>query len=209
MSFEARWHELLERTTEVPSEATFLTPLSRRPFGVADVRDRCIVVEYRDGDDTDRLRREQFETLSGRVRDARDGFAFDRLPPNAEPYAAVLSLLPGIAVDDEDGVLRATASHSGSPLVRSPEGRDGEASPEEADPASTTQPVSESDPTIAEMLENMGDPGDRVVCPIEGCRYSHRSAASVARHVSGSASDKHIWENTGFDGWRDFVQRRG
>jgi len=66
-----------------------------------------------------------------------------------------------------------------------------------------------TDPTVETMLANMGEPRRRTDCPIDGCEYSHRSASSVARHVSGSSTAKHIWENTDYAGWRDFVRKHG
>lgn len=63
--------------------------------------------------------------------------------------------------------------------------------------------------SIDEMLENMGEPASQIRCPIDGCEYSHRSVKSVARHVSGSSTDKHLWANTPYSGWRDFVYQHG
>lgn len=63
--------------------------------------------------------------------------------------------------------------------------------------------------SIDEMMENMSDSVKDIEFPIEGCQYKHRSAASVARHVSGSSTAKHIWENTSYAGWRDFLREHG
>ena len=63
--------------------------------------------------------------------------------------------------------------------------------------------------SVDEMMDNMSDSEEDIECPIEGCHYKHRSAASVARHVSGSSTAKHIWENTSYAGWRDFVRKQG
>ncbi len=117
MPFSATWHNLLDNVEEVGSDATLVTPLSRKPFRVTDAQKHRILIEYHDDDSTIPLQREQFETLFQRVEDARDGFDLDRLPPDAEPYASVLSLHPRFEVDDKEGILRETDSPSGSPLV--------------------------------------------------------------------------------------------
>ncbi|WIV65993.1 hypothetical protein [Natrialbaceae archaeon AArc-T1-2] len=117
MPFTTSWHTLLESAEELPADATLLTPLSRREFRVTDVQEHRILVSYLDDDGTTPLQREQFETLFGRVRDARDGFDLDRLPPDAEPYATVLSLHPRFEIDDREGTLSATETPTGSPLV--------------------------------------------------------------------------------------------
>jgi hypothetical protein len=193
MSFGKEWHVLLENVEDLPSETVFTTPLSQKSFRVTAVQERRLLIEYRDGDDRVPLERDQFETLYERVTEAREGFGLDRLPPNAEPYATVLSLHPHIELDDQDGNLIETETASPSPLV--------DTHHEEDQTKSTTEP------TIKAMMDNMGNPADKVNCPIEGCDYSHRSASSVARHVSGSSTDKHIWANTSYGGWRDFVRK--
>ncbi len=63
--------------------------------------------------------------------------------------------------------------------------------------------------SVDDMLSNMGEPKRQVECPIGGCDYSHRSAKSVAGHVSSSSLGKHIWNNTEYAGWRDFVRQHG
>ncbi|WP_336002439.1 hypothetical protein [Halorientalis halophila] len=193
MSFGKEWHVLLENVEDLPSETVFTTPLSQKSFRVTAVQERRLLIEYRDGDDRVPLERDQFETLYERVTEAREGFGLDRLPPNAEPYATVLSLHPHIELDDQGGNLIETETASPSPLV--------DTHHEEDQTKSTTEP------SIKAMMDNMGNPADKVNCPIEGCDYSHRSASSVARHVSGSSTDKHIWANTSYEGWRDFVRK--
>jgi hypothetical protein len=210
MTFDARWHDLLEQAEDLASSATLLTPLSRETFRMTDVREDNILIEYCEVDRTTPLQRDHFEILFGRVRDARGGFDFDRLPPNAEPYATVLSLLPPIAAETDDGLLRETDVQTPSPLVVARNEQPVEAGEKETKSSSEPEAAREDlDPTIKEMMKNMGDPRDRIACPIDGCQYSHRSAASVASHVSGSSTDKHIWANTAFAGWRDFVRQHG
>ncbi|MFC7140610.1 hypothetical protein ACFQMA_12335 [Halosimplex aquaticum] len=117
MPFSARWHTLLDNAEELPSDATLFTPLSRKPFRLTDVQEHRILIQYRDDDSTVPLQRDQFETLFQRVTDAHDGFDLDRLPPDAEPYATVLSLHPRFELDDREGTLTETETPTGSPLV--------------------------------------------------------------------------------------------
>ena len=117
MSFSATWHNLLENVEEVSADATLVTPLSRKRFRVVETQEHRVVVEYREDGDRVPLERDQFETLVGRVRDAPEGFDLDRLPPDAEPYATVLSLHPRFEIDDREGVLAESETPTGSPLV--------------------------------------------------------------------------------------------
>jgi hypothetical protein len=117
MPFTSSWHNLLNNVEELPGDATLLTPLSRKPFRVTDVQEHRILIEYREDDWTVPLQREQFEALYDRVGEAYDGFNLDRLPPDAEPYATVLSLHPRFELDDREGTLTETDSSTGSPLV--------------------------------------------------------------------------------------------
>jgi hypothetical protein len=117
MSFSATWHNLVENVAEVPPDTTLLTPLSGKRFRVVETQEHRVVVEYRENGNRVPLERDQFETLVGRVRDAREGFDLDRLPPDAEPYATVLSLHPRFEVDDREGILSESETPTGSPLV--------------------------------------------------------------------------------------------
>ena len=117
MSFSASWHTLLENVEELPSDATLLTPLSGKPFGVKDVQEHRVLVTYRDDDETIPLQREQFETLFQRVEESHGSFDLDRLPPDAEPYATILSLHPRFELDDREGTLTENETPTGSPLV--------------------------------------------------------------------------------------------
>ena len=119
MAFSETWHTLLEELEDLPTDATFVTPLSRKPFRVTDVQEHRVLVEYHDDDGTVPLQREQFEALYERVQETFDAFALDRLPPDAEPYATVLSVHPRFEVDDREGTLTETATQTaaGTPLV--------------------------------------------------------------------------------------------
>ena len=111
------WNNLLDNVEELPSDATLLTPLSRKPFRVTDTQEHRILISFRDDDGTVPLQREQFETLFQRVEDSRQGFDLDRLPPDAEPYATVMSLHPRFELDDQEGTLSETEMPTSSPLV--------------------------------------------------------------------------------------------
>jgi chaperonin cofactor prefoldin len=117
MPLSATWHNLLDNAEELPGDATLLTPLSRTPFRITDVQEHRILVEYQDEDGTISLQREQFETLFQRIEDAAGGFDLDRLPPDAEPYATIVSLHPRFELDDHEGKLQETETPSSSPLV--------------------------------------------------------------------------------------------
>ena len=120
MAFSVTWHNLLDQLDELSAGATLITPLSNDRFHITDVQEQRVVIEFqdRDIDETRPLQRDQFETLFQRVTDAHDGFDLDRLPPDAEPYATVLSLHPRFELDDRDGTLTETETSTGSPLVK-------------------------------------------------------------------------------------------
>jgi len=107
MPFSVSWHALLDELDELPEEATLITPLSHDRFRVTDVQEQRVVIEFldRDIDEGRPLQRDQFETLYRRITDEQDGFDLDRLPPDADPYPAVLSLHPRFEVDEDRGVI--------------------------------------------------------------------------------------------------------
>lgn len=117
MTFGSTWQNLLENVEELPSDATLVTPLSRKAFGVTNVQEHRVLIEYRDDDKTIPLQKDQFETLYRRIQDSRGEFDLDRLPPDAEPYATVISLHPRFEVDDREGTLTESDQSTGSPLV--------------------------------------------------------------------------------------------
>jgi len=123
MTFGTTWHNILENVEELPSDATFITPLSRKAFGVTDVQEHRVLIQYRD-DETIPLQKDQFETLHRRIQDAHGEFDLDRLPSDAEPYATVLSLHPRFEVDDREGTLTESETPTGSPLVDATEDTD-------------------------------------------------------------------------------------
>lgn len=117
MSFTTSWHNLLDNVEGVADDATLFTPLSGKPFRVTDVQEHRVVIEFEDEDETRPLQRDQFETLFRRVTDTHEGFDLDRLPPDAEPYATVLSLHPRFELDDNEGTLAEIARCTVTKLV--------------------------------------------------------------------------------------------
>src|SRR5699024_4278756 len=70
-----------------------------------DVQDQRIIIEDVDSVDSQPLQREQFEALAEHTREAVDGYELERLPPKAEPYAAVLALHPRYVLDERENTL--------------------------------------------------------------------------------------------------------
>jgi len=119
MPFSVSWHTLLDALDELPEGATLLTPLSHTRFRVTDVQEHRIVIEVldRDIDETRPLQRDQFETLYRRITDEPGGFELDRLPPDADPYPAVLSVHPRFEIDEDQGVIVETEGPTTSQLL--------------------------------------------------------------------------------------------
>lgn len=105
--FSVSWHTLLEELDELPEGATLLTPLSHDRFRVTDVQEQRVVIEFldREIDETRPLQRDQFETLYRRITEESGDFELDRLPPDADPYPAVLSLHPRFEINEDQGVI--------------------------------------------------------------------------------------------------------
>lgn len=119
MPFSASWHTLLDELNDISDEATLVTPLSDNQFRISDVQEQRVIIEGldRDIDATRPLQRDQFETLYRQITDAPDGFDLDRLPPDADPYPAVLSLHPRFEIDDDQGVIIETDAPTPSQLL--------------------------------------------------------------------------------------------
>lgn len=194
------WETLRDEAEDLPADTVLRTPLSRKRFLVTEIRDSSLTITYENGADSKPLQRDKFETLLRRIIDAPGGFDVDRLPPNAEPYATILCLHPQIQLDEQEGTITETEASTDSPLVAVDEERS----------KSSARPNREetgNGVSIDEMLSKMGSPKDKIACPITGCEYANRSAESVAAHVSRSSTAKHIWANTSYAGWRDFVRK--
>ncbi|WP_435186773.1 hypothetical protein [Halobellus sp. EA9] len=135
MPFSVSWHTLLDELDDLPEGATLITPLSHNRFRVTDVQEQRVVIEFldRDIDETRPLQRDQFETLYRRITDEPDGFELDRLPPDADPYPAVLSVHPRFEIDEDRGVIVEKEGPTSSQLLDA----EGEA---EADEEERTEP---------------------------------------------------------------------
>ena len=105
MPFGATWGTLLDRCEELPEDATLITPLSTNRFRLTAVQQQRIVVEDTDTGESQPLQRDQFEALAEHTADAPEGYELERLPPKAEPYAAVLALHPRYVLDQEAGTI--------------------------------------------------------------------------------------------------------
>ncbi|ELY59009.1 hypothetical protein, partial [Natronococcus jeotgali] len=121
MPFQSTWSNLLEECEALGDEATLVTPLSKKSFQLIDVQEHRIVIEFSDTEEKRPLQRDQFETLARRIGDAVDTFDLERLPPDAEPYAAVLSLHPRFEIDEREGLIRESENPGPSQLVQAPE----------------------------------------------------------------------------------------
>ncbi|MCH7659999.1 MAG: hypothetical protein IH933_05285 [Euryarchaeota archaeon] len=119
MPFAGSWHTLLEECDALAEGATLVTPLTENQFRIADTQEHRIVIAFAESGETQPLQREQFATLAERVDDAGGSFLLQRLPPDAEPYAAVLSLHPRYECDDRAGTLTETNEPTSSQLIDS------------------------------------------------------------------------------------------
>jgi hypothetical protein len=104
MPFTASWGTLLDALDDLPDGATLITPLSHNRFRIIDIQEHRVIIQFDETGEKRPLQRDQFETLYRRMQDAHDGFELDRLPPDADPYPAVLSLHPRFEVNEEAGV---------------------------------------------------------------------------------------------------------
>lgn len=117
MSFSGNWHTLLEAAEELSPDTTLITPLSHTQFRITDIQEHRVIIEILDSDDSQPLQRDQFETLYRRVQDASGGFELDRLPPDSEPYAAVLTLHPQFEIDEDAGILVETDAPAATQVI--------------------------------------------------------------------------------------------
>ncbi|ELZ37500.1 hypothetical protein [Halorubrum tebenquichense] len=105
MTFSVSWHALLDELDDLPEGATLITPLSHNRFRVTNVQEQRVIIDFEDSDEKRPLQRDQFETLYRRIGDEPNGFELDRLPADADPYPAVLSLHPRFEIDENAGVI--------------------------------------------------------------------------------------------------------
>jgi acetolactate synthase small subunit len=119
MPFSVSWHTLLDELDELPDGTELITPLSHKRFRIVDVQEHRVIVEFKESGDSQPLQRDQFETLYQRIQNAPSGFDLDRLPPEADPYPAVLSLHPRFEIDEEAGVITESEGPTSSQLLDS------------------------------------------------------------------------------------------
>ncbi|PSQ62416.1 MAG: hypothetical protein BRD21_06170 [Halobacteriales archaeon SW_8_66_22] len=118
MPFSASWHTLLDELDELSDGAELITPLSHDQFRIADVQEHRVIITFPDSGERRPLQREQFETLYRRIQDSNNEFELDRLPVDADPYPAVLSLHPRFEIDEERGVIAEKENMTDTQLVR-------------------------------------------------------------------------------------------
>lgn len=117
MPFGTSWHTLLDECDALGEDATLTTPLTDTRFRITSTQDPRIVIEFVDTGDSQPLQRDQFETLAGRIAETEGTFELQRLPPDAEPYAAVLSLHPRYECNVRAGTLTETDEPTTSQLI--------------------------------------------------------------------------------------------
>jgi hypothetical protein len=127
MPFSVSWHTLLDELDDLPEGATLITPLSHKRFRITDVQEHRAVIQFEESGDSQPLQRDQFETLYRQINDAPSGFDLSRLPSDADPYPAVLSLHPRFEVDENAGIIIETEGPTTTQLV------DTEREPDRAD----------------------------------------------------------------------------
>ncbi|SDD85234.1 hypothetical protein [Natrinema hispanicum] len=108
MPFSVSWHTLLEHLDELPADATLITPLSHSHIHITDIQEHRVIVQFDESTEKRPFQRDQFETLYHQIQTAHDGFDLDRLPPDADPYPAVLSVHPRFEIDEDAGVIAET-----------------------------------------------------------------------------------------------------
>jgi hypothetical protein len=105
MPFNSTWHELVNHLDELSEGASMVTPLSHRQFRIANTQEQRVIISFDDEDGYHPLQREQFETLYQRIHDESTAFELDRLPADADPYPAVLSLHPRYEINEDAGTI--------------------------------------------------------------------------------------------------------
>jgi len=117
MPFSVSWHTLFEELDGLSDGAELITPLSHDRFRITDVQEHCVVVTFTETAERIPLQREQFETLYRRIQEADGGFDLNRLPPDAAPYPAVLSLHPRFEIDEQTGTISEREGATATQLV--------------------------------------------------------------------------------------------
>ncbi len=117
MTFSVSWHTLLDELDDLSEGATLITPVSHKRFRIDDVQEQRVIIAFEEKDEKRPLQRDQFETLYRRITDEPGGFELDRLPADADPYPAVLSLHPRFEIDEDTGVIAETDDSTSTQLL--------------------------------------------------------------------------------------------
>ncbi|ERG90072.1 MAG: hypothetical protein J07HQW1_00085 [Haloquadratum walsbyi J07HQW1] len=117
MAFSVNWHTLLNELDFLPEGATLITPLSHKRFRIDDAQEQRVIITGENTAEKRSLQRDQFETLYRRITDESGGFELDRLPTDADPYPAVLSLHPQFEIDEDAGVITETDGPTSTQLL--------------------------------------------------------------------------------------------
>jgi hypothetical protein len=160
MPFNATWHELVNHLDELSEGASMVTPLSHRQFHIKNTQEQRIIISFDDEEGYQPLQREQFETLYQRVHDEPTDFELDRLPPDADPYPAVLSVHPRYEIDEDKGTISHTETAT-VPSLLDPEPEPAPGDDERAEPDLALYPdllllvdaLERSDPDALDDLE--------------------------------------------------------
>jgi hypothetical protein len=160
MPFNSTWHELVNHLDELSEGASMVTPLSHRRFRVANTQEQRVIISFDDEDGYQPLQRDQFETLYQRVHDEPTAFELDRLPPDADPYPAVLSLHPRFEINEHDGTIAHTETDT-VPSLLDPEPEPAPGDDERSEPDLALYPdllllidaLERSDPNALDALE--------------------------------------------------------
>jgi len=116
MPFTPCWYTLIEELEELPEGATLITPLSHRRFRITDVQEHRVLIRF-DNDEKQPLQRDQFEALYEKLQDSKNGFDIDRLPPEADPYPAVLSLHPMYEINEDRSIITSTEDSTETQVI--------------------------------------------------------------------------------------------
>ena len=81
------------------------------------MQEHRVIITFSDSGERRPLQREQFETLYRRIQDSNNEFELDRLPVDADPYPAVLSLHPRFEIDEKRGVIAEKENVTDTQLV--------------------------------------------------------------------------------------------
>ncbi len=117
MPFTATWHELLTRIDELSEGASLVTPLSHRRFRIAETQEQRVIISFEDEDGYQPLQHDQFESLCRRIHDEPGAFDLDRLPADADPYPAVLSVHPRYEFDADAETITQTETPTDPSLL--------------------------------------------------------------------------------------------